>query len=156
MTASKPLDMSPEVIIMLSIAVVLDIAGVICTILILAFGIWEILSYITDAMGILVFGTWLLAKPVIGKLGETIGLTEDEEPEEKEKPLEKQRKLLEKVVEKRKKIWKAAEGIKKAGKVAGKGLKGGLKFAGAIIGELIPIIGTLPFWTLFVWFELKS
>ena len=41
-------------------------------------------------------------------------------------------------------------------KMAKKGTKKGLRFGLSSLGELIPLLGALPFWTIFVILELKQ
>ena len=41
-------------------------------------------------------------------------------------------------------------------KLEKKGKKRGLRFALATLGEVIPFLGALPFWTIFVYLELKN
>jgi hypothetical protein len=119
--------LSPEAAIMLPLAILLDIAGIICTILVLFFGVGEILSWISDGIGFIIFGLWIMMRS---------------------QAMARPRELVEKVAEKRVAIKKAVKGVSRMGR--------GLRFAISIIGEIIPIVGTLPFWTWLVWSELKS
>lgn len=127
---------SPEAILMLFLAGLLDLIGVICLILDLVFGIGEILSYIPDGIGILFFGAWVFMR----SQGEK---TKEEVKEE----------IGEKLDERRKKI---KEMKKKAKKGVKKGVKRGLRFGLATLGEIIPFLGALPFWSIFVFLELKN
>jgi len=122
--------LSPEGIIMLPFAILLDIAGVIFLILDIAYGIGEIPSWISDGIGLIFFGLWLLVRS-------------------QTRPKE----LVEKVVERRRATKKAVKAVRRIGKIAG---KRGLKFAISVIGEILPVIGGLPFWTWMVWSELMS
>ncbi len=124
--------LSVEGVMMLFLAGLLDLFGVICAILIAAFGIGAILSYIPDVIGILFLGGWLLSRP----------------------RSEVTQEVAQHRVEQEIKIKKAKE--KTAEKMAKKGAKRGLRFALATLGELIPVIGALPFWTIFVYSELKN
>ncbi len=116
---------------MLFLAGLLDIIGIICLILDAALGIGEIFSYVPDTIGIIFFGTWIIFRAQTKKAGE-----------------EKKEELKEQLAERRKKRLK-----KKATK---KGMKKGLKFGLAALGELTPFLGALPFWTIYVYLELKS
>ncbi len=118
---------SPEAILVISVAVLLDIAGILCAILIPVLGIGVILSFIPDIVGILFFGAWMLFR---GQGTEGI-----------------KQEIGERVDQKRK-LKKAAKGLKK-------GMKFG-KFGLATLGELIPVVGALPFWTIFVLLELRD
>jgi uncharacterized membrane protein len=119
---------SPEGIVMLFlIAIPLDIAGIIFTILDIAYGIGEIFSWISDGFGIVIFGIWILIR------WQTIN---------------QQREMVSKVVEKHRAVRKAVK--------AARGFSRGLRFGLAVVGEILPVIGFLPFWTWFVWSELRS
>jgi hypothetical protein len=118
---------SPEALIMLPIAILLDIAGIAFTILDIAYGIGEIPSWISDGIGIIFFGLWILIRS---------------------QTMARPKALAEKVIERRKTIVRAVKQLRKMGR--------GLRFAISVIGELVPIIGALPFWTWFVYSELKS
>jgi hypothetical protein len=122
--------LSPEGIVMMGAAVILDILGIIFTILDIAYGIGEIPSWISDGVGVIFFGLWLLVRSTLRP-----GTTEPEE-------------LVEKVMEKRRAIKRVARAARRIGR--------GLRFAIAFIGEVLPVIGALPFWTWFVYSELKS
>ncbi len=128
--------LSPEGVLMLFLAGILDLIGVICLILDLVFGIGEILSYIPDGIGILFFGGWLLMR--------SQGEKSKEEAKEE---------VTEKIAEHRRAIEKRKKMLKKGVK---KGSKRGLRFGLSALGELIPFLGALPFWTIFVFLELKS
>lgn len=134
--------MNVELLIMLPIAILLDILGVICTILDIAFGTGEIISWITDIVGTIIIGGWIFFNFLMRRF-----VTKESE----EKIGEKIKEIKE-FPEKKKKL------ISRAPKLAER-LKGGkriLKVVGGIIGEYIPIIGALPFWTLIVWSERKK
>lgn len=141
--------LNQDAILMLFLAGLLDLFGVICAILIAAFGLGVILSYIPDVIGILFFGSWVLIRTVLK--GETM-------EEAKEKASEKRSEATQEVAQHRAKqemeIRKAKEKLAK--KMTKKGVKRGLRFALATLGELIPLIGALPFWTIFVYSELKN
>lgn len=113
---------SPEGVAMISIAGILDLVGVICLVLDIFFGVGEILSWLSDGIGIIFIGGWMFFR---------------------------------------------------SGKVVGapKRTKGGLfsldflktifrgkykKFLTPIIGEVLPFVGALPFWSLAVYFELTD
>jgi len=121
--------LTPEGIIMGIPAILLDILGIIFTILDIAYGIGEIFSWVSDGMGLLIFGLWLLGRMVFVPKTTT--------PKE----------LAEKVMEKRRQI----KGMVKEARRMGRGLR----FAITFLGEVLPIIGVLPFWTWFVYTELQ-
>jgi hypothetical protein len=129
---------SPEAVIMLFLAGLLDIIGIICLILDAVLGIGEIFSYIPDTIGIIFFGAWVVFRAATKEAGE-----------------EKLKELKGKLAERR----EEREGVRKKKlkkKVAKKGMNKGLKFGLASLGEIIPFLGALPFWTIYVYSELKS
>ncbi len=129
---------SPEALIMLPLAALLDIIGIICFIANVFFGIGEIFSFIPDFMGLFFFGAWVVFRSMTKQAGE-----------------EKKQGLTMKVAQRKneqKIMVKKTQGIIKQGMKIGR--KG--KFLIAAIGELVPIIGVLPFWTIYVYWELKS
>ena len=127
---------SPEGVVMVSLAVMLDILGILCLILWLAFGIGGILSYIPDMIGIFFFGFWMLMRS-----------------QENKTYKEARGEVAGEVAEHHRKVQTAKKAFKKGAKRAS---KSGLKFFAAMIGELIPLLGALPFWTIFVVSELKE
>ena len=135
---------SPEGVLMLFLAVLLDLIGIICLILDAAYGIGEVLSYIPDGIGILFFGGWTLMRSLAS--GQTI-------EEAKEKTSETISDIKETGDKRREAIRKRKKMLKKGVK---KGAKRGLRFGLAALGELIPFLGALPFWTIFVFLELKN
>ncbi len=124
--------LSPEGIIMLPFAILLDIAGVIFLVLDIAYGIGEIPSWISDVIGLIFFGIWILIRSQ--SMAEIEGLKE-------------------KVIERREVKKGAVKAFRRMGKIAG---RRGLKFAISVIGEILPVIGGLPFWTWMVWSELTT
>jgi len=126
----------PEAILMLFLAGLLDLIGIICLLLDIAFGIGEVFSYIPDGIGILFFGAW-------------VALRSHGEKTRKEAMTE----IAEKKAEHRRIVEKRAKVLKKTAK---KGFGRGLKFGLAILGEVILFVGALPFWTIFVYSELKT
>lgn len=124
---------SPEGVLMLFLAGLLDLIGGICLIADLAFGIGEILSFIPDAIGIVFFGFWMLMRSQAS--GNDV------------KDMTKQ------VSDKKQTMKKTKKALKKTAKKAS---KKGLRFGLASLGELIPLLGALPFWTIFVISELKQ
>lgn len=127
---------SPEGVTMVSLAVMLDIIGFICLILWLAAGIGGILSYIPDIIGIFFFGFWMFMKS-----------------REKTTYKETRTEMAGEVAEHHRKVQTAKKVLKKGAKRAS---KSGLKFFAAMLGELIPLLGALPFWTMFVVSELRE
>ena len=106
--------LSPEGIIMMSVAVGLDLAGLVDAIPVIG----NILSYFIDFLGIILIGTWTYFR------SQSFQAT-----------------------------GKATARIGKAAKWAGR-----LKWLRPLlfIGELIPVVGALPLWTLLVYFELQT
>ena len=124
---------------MLFLAGLLDLIGGLCLIADLAFGIGEIFSFIPDMIGIVFFGLWVLMR---SQMKTTV-----------EGAKEEMGKIAKQKMEHRQKIKKGVKTLKKNVKKASiKGLRVGL----ASLGELIPILGALPFWTIFVISELKQ
>ena len=121
---------SPEGVLMMTVAIGLDIFGLICLIFNIFFGLGEIPSWISDGIGIIFFGFWLLIRS---------------------QTLARERELVEKVMEKRMAIARIARTVK-MGRILGRKLRFGI----ALLGEILPLIGALPFWTWFVYSELKS
>lgn len=118
---------SPEAIVILPAAIFLDFLGLVLTVLDVAYGIGEIFSWISDGLGIVFFGFWILMRSF---------------------SMAKSKEVVEKVVEKQKTIKGAVKGIKKMGR--------GLRFAVSVVGEILPLVGAIPFWTWLAWSELKS
>ncbi len=116
---------------MLFLAGLLDLIGVLCLIADLAFGIGEILSFIPDIIGIVFFGSWMLIRGQEGGIKDTTKQVSD-----KKQTMKKTQKAMK--------------------KMAKKGTKKGLRFGLSSLGELIPLLGALPFWTIFVILELKQ
>ena len=134
---------------MLSLAVMLDIIGVICLILDIAFGIGEVISFIPDFIGIGFFSFWLFVRSA----GER---TKEQTAEETAKAVAERRS---KIAKAKKAIGKVAKkAMRKMPKVVGRvaGSKRVLRFFTASVGEIIPFLGALPFWTIFVFLELKK
>jgi len=111
--------LTPEGTVMLSLAVMLDIFGVLCLIMDVFFGLGEIPSWISGAVGIIFIGGWMLFRSgrmaVPGRAKKRVG------------------RGLRKVFQGK---WK--------------------RFLTPILGEVTPVIGGLPFWTLAVYYELTS
>ena len=129
-------------LIMLPIAIFLDVLGVICTILDVAFGVGEVISWVTDIAGTVIIGGWILFNFLMKKI-----ITRESEEKTGEK--------IKEVKNLPQKKTKMAAKVKKfAGKLKGK--RGALRIAGGIIGEYVPILGILPFWTWIVWSERKK
>lgn len=118
---------SPEAAIVFPVAIVLDIFGLLVTVLDIAYGIGEIPSWISDGIGIAFFGFWLLVRTL---------------------SISRPKALVGQVMEKRAEIKKLVGRARKMGR--------GLRFAITFLGEVLPIIGVLPFWTWMVYSELKN
>lgn len=100
---------SPEAIMMLSIALVLDTVG-------------ELIPYVSDGIGLVIIGGWILFR------------SQQKIQGPKRQVIKKSGKNLKVKV---KKIRKWVRPL-------------------CIVGEFIPVISILPFWTLLVWRELKN
>lgn len=129
-------------LIMLPIAILLDVLGVICTILDIAFGAGEIISWITDIAGTIIIGGWIFFNFLMRRF-----ITKESE----EKTGEKIKEIKDLSGKKKKLASKVQKLVRKL-----KGKKGILRVVGGIIGEYIPIVGILPFWTWIVWSERKK
>jgi len=129
--------MSPEAIVMFPIALILDLFGVVCLILYLAFGIGLPLSYIPDVIGIIVIGGWSLMR------SQSLRITRPRAPEVKRVKKRAQKRIAK--IERR--IARSAKWAKRL-----RWLRPLL-----IVVEFIPFLGDIAFsWTLMVYFELKS
>jgi hypothetical protein len=150
--------LSPEGLIMLPLAVMLDLTGII----LVCFGLDDF--FITDAIGWLTIGTWsMFYSQMKAQVGGTETETEAEMPElgEKRKAAKEIRttreaqQAAETGAEAEKAAGQAEKTIKTTGqtKKASNAAKWGkrLKFL-----ELIPYVGALPLWTVSVYFELKD
>lgn len=129
-------------LIMLPIAILLDVLGIICTVLDIAFGIGEIVSWVTDIAGTVIIGGWIFFNFLMKKF---ITRESEEKTTEKIKEIKELPQRKQKLATRMKKI---------AGKLKGK--KGIFRAVGGIIGEFVPILGVLPFWTWIVWSERKK
>ena len=146
---------SPEAILMLFLASLLDLFGIICLILDIAFGVGEILSYVPDVIGITFFGSWVLMRTILKG-----GTMEEAKEEASEKTSEIARSWEEKreaIEEKRELLRKKREVLEKGKKtMIKKGGRTGFRFGLATLGEVIPFLGAGPWWTIFVYSELKN
>ncbi len=138
--------LSPEAVVMFPIAIVLDLFGLALTIiwLLTLFGVAtleipEIVNWASDGAGFAFFGTWLLFRaPFKGTEGASTGA------------------LAESVVQRRMAMKSTAKEMEKTMTTAKKGMGRGLRFGIAFLGEVITLVGALPFWSWFVYSELKS
>ena len=146
--------LSPEGILMLFLAGLLDLIGVICLILDLVFGIGEVLSFIPDGIGIIFFGGWSLMRSLTS--GKTMEEAKGEASEKIADIKETREKRREAIRQRREALRKKREMAKKQKKMLKKGAKKGLRFGLSTLGELIPFLGALPFWTIFVILEMKE
>jgi hypothetical protein len=124
--------LSPEAIVMFPLAILLDLIGIILVI----FSLDDF--FITDIIGFAFIGSWGYFRSQIREKETTIQTA----------PAEERRELSKKIKEVRK-PQKEVKVAKKGAKVAKWGRR--LKWL-----ELIPYLGWLPFWTVSVYFELKS
>jgi hypothetical protein len=135
--------LTPEGIVMMLIAIALDLVGLILTIIwlltlfgVLSFEIPEIINWISDGIGFVFFGLWLWVRSAIIGSGT------------------KPKGLAERVAEKHRATQRERERLK--ARIARTVGRRGLRFALALIGEFLPLIGALPFWSWFVYSEMKS
>lgn len=129
MTASERGFFSPEAIVMLPFAILIDLVGII----LVCFALDDF--FITDIIALFFIGGWsFFRSQVKGK------------PQEVEMPSFGEQK-------------RAVRQIKKAGKKTTKAAKWAKRLKWlrplCIVGEIIPYVGWLPLWTVFVYFELK-
>ena len=147
--------LSPEGILIMFLAGLLDLMGAICLILDVVFGIGEILSYIPDGLGILFLGSWALMRALAS--GKTMGEAKEEASEKIADIKEAGEKRREAIEQRREALRRKREMIKKGKKLMlKKGGKTGLRFGLATLGEVIPFLGAAPFWTIFVYLEMKE
>ncbi len=135
--------LSIEALIMLPVAILLDIIGLICTILIAVCGVGAALSYVPDILGLLFLGSWMFFR---GQFRDAI--KRGDQAEEKKEALTQ--KVAQKGIERKKMMKK----MKKTSKIAKVGRNG--RFLISLAGEMVPILGCLPFWTICVFMELKN
>jgi len=119
---------SPDGFVMLIIAIALDVFGILCLVLDFIAGpkIGELVSGIPDIAGFIIFGFWSFIKST------------------QQPPTPKTAKKMKKTALKTASIQ--AEALKK---------KYGRWFFASFIGEIIPFVGALPFWTIYVYTALK-
>ena len=151
---------SPEFFVMLLLAIVLDIAGLICLILNIAFGVGEVISFMVDAIGIAIFGLWMIFMAITGRImaGAKKETNEAERPEENEGP-EETGGVAQKAAQRRKEISQRVRQMKeRQAKIvkAGRGMGRLARFGLATLGELIPFVGALPFWTIMIISEFRA
>jgi hypothetical protein len=122
--------------------------------LVLAGGIGAIFSYIPDIIGMVFFGFWILMRS-------------QEAEKEIDKDIKKYNKeisrinRIKKTIKTAKKVFEAIKKFEKKIKQRRrmrrtKTTLSFFKFLLSALGELIPLFGALPFWTIFVVFELKE
>lgn len=140
---------SPEGIVMLPLAILLDLAGIISTILILAFGAGYVIGIIVDVVAICLIMPWSLIR---GSFKGSSGKIEETAISNISSSIEAQR------------AGKAAKAVK-----AGRAVKS-VKAARVVklvklarwfkiltpIKNRIPGLGLIPTWTPSVWFELQT
>lgn len=128
---------SPETLIILPIAVIIDIIGIILVV----FGLDDF--WITDAIALFFFGSWGAIRPQPASASE--------EAEIQMPPIrqEDRKKALGQIKEEAKKISEEAKKAQKATKTAKWAKR--LKWL-----ELIPYIGAFPLWTISVYLTIKN
>ncbi len=144
---------SPEAVIMLPIAVIIDVIGVICVILFL-FKFPQFVTWIADIIGLLIIAPWILMRTVSAKMlgGKEPEVSVSELPE---KIADKRAK----VAEAQKAMQEAQKAAQEAARTAQKGARvgaKGLRILGVFLVQIIPIIGALPLWIWLVYEELKE
>jgi hypothetical protein len=125
--------LTPEGLMMMSLAGMLDMAGFLFTLLDLAFGVGEIPSLVSDGLGLLLVGSWLMFRS-----GASVSLPSAQEISGKRKGAVQQ------------------VGKKLSGQARSVGRKSFSRLMGAFVTEVIPLLGALPFWTILVYSELKN
>jgi len=144
--------LDPGCIIMLFVAIILDALGILFTLLDVAAGVGEIPSFVSDAAGTVIIGGWLFFKSMLEKAKAQEEERNLEERMEEVRQVPQKRKEMKKTIQKMEKMKKA-----KKMKAVGKSKKW-LKYlrVGGIIGEYVPVLGVLPFWTLIVIGEMRK
>ena len=139
--------------IMLPCAIMLDIIGIICLILDAIVGIGEIVSFLPDIIGIVFFGFWIMARSQAQKIKIKIKDAKEEQEAQEQESESSMDELAKEKMRHRRKVERAQKAFKQGAKRAG---KRGFRFFLAALGELMPLLGALPFWTIFVISELRS
>lgn len=123
---------SPQALIMFPIAILLDLFGIICLILYLAYGIGGVLDYIPDLIGLIIITPWCFLHSQQVKVATS--------------KLEAAKRAKKNVAKFEKRIAKSAKWAKK------------LKWIRPlfIIFEFIHFLGAGPWWTMIVYHELKT
>ena len=123
---------SPAALIMFPVAILLDLFGIICLILYLAYGTGAILDYLPDIIGLIIITPWCFLHS---------------------QQVKSATPKLEVAKTAKKNVGKFEKRIAKSAKWA-KRLKWIRPFF--IIFEFIPFLGVGPWWTMVVYYELKS
>lgn len=148
--------LSPEGFVMMGTAITLDFIGLILTILnLVGAGVPEIINWMSDGAGLMFFGLWTsfrapfysdttgaeeLAEGAVGRRVEMTKTLNEKRPE-----IERLKREMEKPM--KQEITRVPKTVRKMGR--------GLRFGVAILGEVVPFVGALPFWTWFVYSELR-
>jgi hypothetical protein len=147
---------SIEGILFLTVALLFDIVGIILTLVDIGVAtavVGEGISWISDLLGLLIFGFWMLCRWLWfkGQAGAQPG--EILRPKEM---AQQRRKAIEEIGQ------KSQKAVAKAKKIAQSGAKAATKavrfsrLVFAFIAEIIPILGALPCWTILVYSEMKK
>src|SRR3989344_2482224 len=72
--------MSPEGVLMLCVAGLLDLTSTVCAILIAVFGAGAVINYIVEGLALIIMGSWMLVR--YSSLGSEGGMKAEEENEE--------------------------------------------------------------------------
>lgn len=119
---------TPEGVIMLTIAGLLDLIGIICAILVVLFGLGAIFGQVVNVLGYTILGVWLSLRA--GFAGEEKAQAETSQKKERGIAFKVAKSVIKRFL---KKQWKK------------------------LIAETIPLIGDVyPGFTLMVYSELKS
>ncbi len=123
---------SPEALIMFPVAILLDLFGIICVILYFVYGTGVILDYLPDIIGLIIITPWCFLHSQQVKTATS--------------KLEAAKTAKKNVAKFEKRIAKSAKWAKR------------LKWLRPlfIIFEFIHILGVGPWWTMIVYYELKS
>jgi hypothetical protein len=131
--------MSPEAVIMLPLAAILDLVGII----LICFALDDF--FITDIIGWLTLGVWSMVRSQV-KGGEEVSLPDTEG----------KRELRGKMKDQKGAAGAAEKTTQETGKTAVKTAKAGKWAKWIRFLEFIPYVGVLPFWTISTFFILKN
>ena len=142
--------LSPGGIVMMGTAVLLDLIGIALTVLDIFYGIGEVFSWLTDFSGLLWFGMWEMTNSMMAQEQTEINITPDE--------VRQRGKMM---ADSKENFQAASKKIAEAQKSAGAGSRAAgffrrFRLLFAFVGEVLPLIGALPLWTLYTYSKLKN